>query len=59
MELTPDLIAVQGILSCIVKQTGEFSKINYRGGKKNNLLKFWKNPLQVHVVFDWKLNQRN
>lgn len=33
MELTADLIAIQGILTSKIKQTGEFTKINYKGGK--------------------------
>lgn len=33
MELTADLIAIQGILTSKMKQTGEFTKINYKGGK--------------------------
>lgn len=33
MELTSDLITLQGILSGVIKSTGDFTKIKYRGGK--------------------------
>ncbi|KAG5892312.1 hypothetical protein JTB14_023492 [Gonioctena quinquepunctata] len=38
MELTSELIAIQGILSSLIKQTGEFTKINYRGGNEDKIL---------------------
>lgn len=34
MDLTHDLVIVQGILLGIVRKTGEFTKINHKGGKK-------------------------
>nr|XP_023018014.1 uncharacterized protein LOC111507024 [Leptinotarsa decemlineata] len=37
-ELTSDLIAIQGILSSLIKNTGEFTKINYRGGNEDKIL---------------------
>lgn len=33
MELTADLVAIQGILMNVIKTTGEFTKINYKGGE--------------------------
>lgn len=35
MELNADLVSIQGILSSKLKEIGEFTNINYRGGKYN------------------------
>ncbi|CAG9827894.1 unnamed protein product [Diabrotica balteata] len=39
MNLTSDLIRIQGILSNLIKNTGEFTKVNYRGGNEDVILK--------------------
>ncbi|KAJ8933250.1 hypothetical protein NQ314_014131 [Rhamnusium bicolor] len=38
MDLSSDLVAIQGILISAVKTTGEFTKINYRGGNEQKIL---------------------
>ncbi|XP_072394292.1 uncharacterized protein [Diabrotica undecimpunctata] len=38
MNLTSDLIRIQGILSNLIKNTGEFTKVNYRGGNEDVIL---------------------
>lgn len=38
MDLTSDLICIQGILSRLMKNTGEFTRINYKGGNEDVIL---------------------
>lgn len=40
MELTTDIVAIQGILSSLMKQTGDFTKIKCKGGKDGFLYIF-------------------
>ncbi|XP_018564198.1 uncharacterized protein LOC108905698 isoform X2 [Anoplophora glabripennis] len=48
MELTDDLVAIQGILINVIKITGEFTKINYKGGNEEKILKIIE-QIQKHI----------
>lgn len=50
MELTADLIAIQGILSSKMKHTGDFTRINYKGGKTFYYYKIHNAILQSDIL---------
>ncbi|CAH1100977.1 unnamed protein product [Psylliodes chrysocephalus] len=38
MELTSDLIAIQSILANLIKNTGDFTRVNYKGGNEDIIM---------------------